>query len=77
MKVVIGIILAFTIGIICRLSGIPVPAPPVIVGALLVVAMTVGYIFADKMSKQLSNKYSNNCSHPKDETSSDEAKNNV
>lgn len=44
MKIVLGILLAFGIGVVCRLSGIPVPAPPVIVGALLVVAMTSGYL---------------------------------
>lgn len=64
MKIVIGIILAFSIGIICRLFGIPVPAPPVIVGALLVVAMTVGYILADRFSGQRSNKHSEHCGGP-------------
>ena len=43
MKSAIGLILAFGLGFSCRAFGIPSPAPPVILGALLVMAMTVGY----------------------------------
>ena len=49
MKIALGLILALLIGIVCRLAGIPVPAPPAIVGALLVVAMTVGFVATDTM----------------------------
>jgi XapX domain-containing protein len=45
MNAVIGLFLAFAIGAVCRWFDIPVPAPPRIVGALLVVAMTVGFTF--------------------------------
>jgi XapX domain-containing protein len=48
MKILMGLVLALLIGVICRLTGIPVPAPPVMVGALLVLAMTGGYILADR-----------------------------
>jgi XapX domain-containing protein len=48
VKIALGLILALLIGIVCRLAGIPVPAPPAIVGALLVLAMTVGYLLADR-----------------------------
>ena len=48
MKPVIGIVLAFVIGFACRAFDIPSPAPPVIVGALLVMAMTVGYLLVDR-----------------------------
>jgi len=41
---VIGIILGFFIGCICRWFDLPLPAPPKIVGALLVVVMTLGFI---------------------------------
>lgn len=41
MKIAQDFVLAFAIGAICRLAGIPVPAPPAIVGVLLVVAMTL------------------------------------
>ena len=48
MKSVIGLVLAFALGFACRAFGIPSPAPPVILGALLVVAMTSGYIVVDR-----------------------------
>jgi XapX domain-containing protein len=48
VKAVIGLILAFALGFACRAFGIPSPAPPVIVGALLVMAMTVGYVLVDR-----------------------------
>lgn len=49
MKVFLGLALAFAIGFACRAFGIPSPAPPVIVGALLVVAMTIGYLLVDRV----------------------------
>lgn len=48
MKPVIGLVLAFAIGFACRAFGIPSPAPPLILGALLVMAMTIGYIATDR-----------------------------
>ncbi len=48
-RLVLGYLVALTIGIVCRLSGIPLPAPPAIVGALVVVSMTCGYVFIDKI----------------------------
>jgi XapX domain-containing protein len=47
LNYVIGVLLAFTIGAACRWFDLPVPAPPKVLGALLVVAMTLGYITAD------------------------------
>lgn len=49
MKSVTGLALAFAIGFGCRYLMIPVPAPPVLTGALLVVAMTLGFILVDKV----------------------------
>ena len=49
MKIAISLLLAVTIGVLCRLAGIPVPAPPALVGALLVVSMTVGYLVVDRV----------------------------
>jgi XapX domain-containing protein len=43
----IGILLGFLIGAGCRWFDLPLPAPPRIVGALLVVAMTVGFLGTD------------------------------
>lgn len=49
IKVAIGLSLAFLIGACCRWLDVPVPSPPKLVGALLVVAMTLGYLVTDKV----------------------------
>ena len=43
MKLLIGVLVSFSVGIGCRYFDIPVPSPPLIPGALLVLAMTIGY----------------------------------
>jgi XapX domain-containing protein len=48
-KLAIAFLLAFGIGAFCRYFQIPAPSPPAIPGALLVAAMTLGYVTADKM----------------------------
>lgn len=48
MKIALGLLLALLIGVVCRVAAIPVPAPPAVAGALLVLAMTVGYLLADR-----------------------------
>jgi XapX domain-containing protein len=48
MKLLAGFLIAFGIGAFCRLAKIPSPAPQAIVGALLVVAMSTGYVAADR-----------------------------
>jgi len=47
MKSVIGLLLGFAVEAACRWFDIPVPSPPKLLGALLVVATTVGYMTAD------------------------------
>lgn len=42
-RLLCAVVLGLGIGFACGLGGIPVPAPPVLAGALLVVAMTLGY----------------------------------
>ena len=49
MKLLAGFLIAFGIGAFCRLAKIPSPAPQAIVGALLVVAMSTGYVAADRL----------------------------
>jgi XapX domain-containing protein len=49
MKIAIGLLLGFLIGVGCRYFDIPVPSPPVLPGALLVVAMTLGYSSTDRV----------------------------
>ena len=48
LKVVSGLALGMAIGAVCNVLGIPSPAPPALPGALLVVAMTAGYLLADR-----------------------------
>jgi XapX domain-containing protein len=48
VKSMIGIVLAFALGFACRAFGIPSPAPPLVLGALLVMTMTIGYIAVDR-----------------------------
>lgn len=48
VKIGLGLLLGLLVGATCRVLGIPSPAPPVLTGALLVVAMTVGYVITDR-----------------------------
>jgi XapX domain-containing protein len=45
----LGLLLALLIGIGCRLLDIPLPAPPRLMGALLVLAMTCGFLLAERV----------------------------
>ena len=49
IRAVAGLAIAFAIGAVCRIFEIPVPAPPKIFGAVLVVAITVGYMLTDTL----------------------------
>lgn len=44
IKFIIGLVLAFSIGFACSKFSIAVPAPPQLEGALLVLALTIGYV---------------------------------
>lgn len=48
MRLLLGVIISLVVGIGCRAFDIPVPSPPVLPGALLVVAMTLGYSVTDR-----------------------------
>ncbi|MES2071404.1 MAG: DUF1427 family protein [Pseudomonadota bacterium] len=50
MDILIGGTLGLAIGAICRWLDIPSPAPPTPIGALLVVAMTAGYVLAGRFA---------------------------
>jgi XapX domain-containing protein len=57
MKIIIGLVLGLAIGAGCRWFDIPVPSPPKLTGALLVVAMTLGYMGTDALiSKKFAHK---------------------
>lgn len=47
LMLVIGGALGFSIGFSCRWFDVPAPAPPTLLGALLVVAMTLGFLSVD------------------------------
>ncbi len=47
ISALVGLLLGFLIGVACRWFDLPLPAPPRVVGALLVVAMTIGFLGAD------------------------------
>uniref|UniRef100_UPI0010F95208 XapX domain-containing protein n=1 Tax=Parerythrobacter lutipelagi TaxID=1964208 RepID=UPI0010F95208 len=47
MTTAVGLLLAFVIGYGCRWFGLPLPAPPKLLGALLVITMTVGFLAAE------------------------------
>lgn len=47
MTTPVGLLLAFAVGYGCRWFDLPLPAPPKLLGALLVVTMTVGFLAAD------------------------------
>lgn len=49
MKIVIGFVMSFLIGAGCRYFDIPAASPPVIPGALIVLAMTLGYTSMDRL----------------------------
>ena len=49
IKIAIGLVVGFLIGVGCRYFDIAVPSPPVLPGALLVVAMTLGYTSTDRL----------------------------
>lgn len=44
MLLLLGLALGLLIGAGCRYFDLPLPAPPKLVGALLVVAMTLGFL---------------------------------
>lgn len=46
---IVGLALGLGIGIGCRLLDIPLPAPPRLQGAVLVVAMTAGFLVGDRL----------------------------
>jgi XapX domain-containing protein len=53
IRIVIGLVLSFLIGAGCRYFDIPAASPPVVPGALIVLAMTLGYT---SMERALSRK---------------------
>ena len=46
-KIIMGLFLGFLIGIGCRCFDIPLPGPPKLIGAMVVLSMTFGYVGMD------------------------------
>jgi XapX domain-containing protein len=67
MRIALGLALALTIGSICRVAGVPLPAPPVLIGATLVVAMSSGYVLADRFARHREAKHRGLCGGPSGE----------
>ena len=44
-----GLLVGLLIGAGCRFFDIPSPAPPRLIGAFLLVAMTLGFVAADRL----------------------------
>jgi len=67
-KLGVGLLLGLAIGLGCRWLGIPVPAPPMLVGASLVVAMTSGYLLADNFIARHPANHRHDCGGPSGDT---------
>jgi XapX domain-containing protein len=48
VKIIAGMILGLVIGAGCRWFDIPLPGPPKLVGVLLILSITLGYMATDK-----------------------------
>ncbi|MCC8363701.1 XapX domain-containing protein [Lysobacter sp. A6] len=49
MLAITGVVMALLVGVVCRVLDLPLPAPPRLQGAWLVVAMTLGFIAAARV----------------------------
>ena len=49
---IIGLVLGLVVGAGCRFFDIPSPAPPRLIGACLLLAMTLGFVVADRVLPQ-------------------------
>ena len=68
MKIALGLLLGVAIGVVCRWAALPLPAPPVLSGALLVVSMTLGYLAADRLPRLGEARNRKHCGGPTGDT---------
>jgi len=64
MKIVLGLLLALGVGVVCRLVGLPLPAPLALTGAVLVLAMSGGYELVDHLVPHRQALQRENCGGP-------------
>ncbi len=67
-KLLIGFAVAFLLGFACRAFSIPSPVPSVVLGALLVMAMTLGYQVIDRWLARHPARHAANCGGPSGRT---------
>ena len=48
----IGLLIGFSIGFVCRLLELPIPAPPALWGSLIVLSTTLGAMAVQKYQDQ-------------------------
>lgn len=70
MKVALGLVLALSVGVLCRLLGLPLPAPLALTGAALVLAMSGGYELVDRIAPHREALQRDNCGGPDGRSSS-------
>lgn len=75
MRISLGLLLALAVGIVCRLAGVPLPAPLALTGAMLVLAMSAGYELVDRMAPQGEARHRENCGGPDGRAGSSRAAN--
>lgn len=63
-RFLVGLALGFAIGLACRVLGIPAPAPTALAGALLVFALTSGYVLADRVIARRKATQEGHCAGP-------------
>ena len=64
MKIILGLLLALGVGVVCRIAGLPLPAPLALTGALLVLAMSAGYEVVDRLASHRPATQRENCGGP-------------
>jgi XapX domain-containing protein len=70
-KIIFGLVLGFAIGLLCSVTGIPLPSPPVLTGSLLVIAMTTGYVGMDYLVGHRPKRHESDCGGASGETKGD------
>jgi len=61
VKVMLGLLLAFGVGVVCQLASLPLPAPLALMGAALVLAMSAGYEIVDRLAPHRAARNRENC----------------
>jgi len=70
VKIALGLLLALCVGAVCRVAGLPLPAPLALAGAVLVLAMTAGYELVDRLAPHREALHRENCGGPDGRTKS-------